>query len=164
MDPSRIVTQVNLTMHGRFRCPSMSQHGQHNLPPTILNILVESAAVTQEPLDYPACLECAFCNTCDSCMTSVKVTGTQFETWPTAWNYYTNVRCRHHGPALVLMAINSCTRVSCSTTTEHDQRAGAVRPGLPLRHRNLCGDGSRAPACDDDHHHMYARYRPPRPL
>jgi hypothetical protein len=41
VDPSRIVTQVNLTMHGRFRCPVSTE----SAPPTILNILVEVPGV-----------------------------------------------------------------------------------------------------------------------
>lgn len=86
VDPSRVVTQVNLTMHGRFRCPV----SRDSAPPTILNILVESAAITQEPLDYAACIDCEFCKLCDGCMTSVTVVGTEFEIWPTSWNYEVN--------------------------------------------------------------------------
>jgi tRNA A-37 threonylcarbamoyl transferase component Bud32 len=86
VDPSRIITQVNLTMHGRFRCPM----GAMNAPPTILNILVESAAITQEPIDYTACLNCPYCASCDACMTNITVVGTEFEEWPTMWNYEAN--------------------------------------------------------------------------
>jgi hypothetical protein len=53
---------------------------------------VQSAAITQEPLDYAACINCEFCKLCDGCMTSVNVVGTEFEIWPTSWNYEINVR------------------------------------------------------------------------
>lgn len=53
---------------------------------------VQSAAITQEPLDYAACIDCEFCKLCDGCMTSVTVVGTEFEIWPTSWNYEVNVR------------------------------------------------------------------------
>eukprot|EP01089_Gocevia_fonbrunei_P023543 TRINITY_DN9998_c0_g1_i1.p1 TRINITY_DN9998_c0_g1~~TRINITY_DN9998_c0_g1_i1.p1 ORF type:complete len:816 (-),score=194.29 TRINITY_DN9998_c0_g1_i1:77-2524(-) len=96
-DPSlsskQVVTQVNVTLHGRFSCGNASDNGN----PNVFSVYVEETLLQQQ-FAYPICSNCGYCSECESCMVPLLIQGPYIPTGYPNWDY------NDHSDILILVS------------------------------------------------------------